>query len=195
MKPLEQARAREFRAEGMPYRKIASALDVSVSSAYLWTHDIVLTPEQIEHNLRGPTGPLNPDRVRRAAASWSRRCRLRRLGYQNEGRERARQGDLLHQAGCMLYWAEGAKARNTVKLSNSDANMVRFFRRFLTESLEVPVERISMTLNVYTTNGMTIDEIERYWLDLLESRGAAHLRRDPRVRRVRRATVGRRPWY
>jgi hypothetical protein len=32
----------------------------------------------------------------------------------------------------------------------------------------VPVEKISMTLNVYTTNGMAIDEIERYWLDLLK---------------------------
>jgi len=25
-----------------------------------------------------------------------------------------------------------------------------------------------MTLNVYTTNGLTIEEIERYWLELLE---------------------------
>ncbi len=68
----------------------------------------------------------------------------------------------------MLYWAEGAKARNTVKLSNSDPNMVRFFRRFLTESLGVPVEKISVTLNVYTNNGLTIDEIERHWLGFLE---------------------------
>jgi hypothetical protein len=168
MKPMERARARELRTEGLPYRKIASALGVSVGSAYLWTNDIELTPEQIERNLHGPTGPLNPDRVRRAAASWSRRCRLKRLGYQEEGRERARQGDPLHLAGCMLYWAEGAKARNCAKLTNSDPNMVRFFRRFLTASLGVPIEKISMTLNVYTTNGMTIEEIERYWLDLLE---------------------------
>ncbi len=167
-KPTERAKARELRVSGLPYREIARRLHVSLNSAYRWTSDIELTDEQKEANLRGPTGPLNPDRIRRAAASWSKRCSLKRLAYQAEGRSRARGGDPLHQAGCMLYWAEGAKARNTVKFANSDPNMVKFFRRFLTESLEVPVERISLTLNVYTTNGMTIEEIERFWLALLE---------------------------
>lgn len=157
-----------MRSEGVPYKRIAAALGVSVGSAYLWTSDIELTPEQIEHNRRGPTGPQNPDRARRAAITWSRRCRQKRAAYQEEGRRRAREGDPLHQAGCMLYWAEGAKGRNAVKFVNSDPQMVWFFRRFLTEALAVEVEKIAMTLNVYTTNGLTIEEIERYWLELLE---------------------------
>jgi hypothetical protein len=168
MKPLEHRQARQLRAEGLPYKKIAAALGVSVGSAYLWTHDIELTPEQIERNLRGPGAPHNPDRIRRAAASWSRRCRLKRAGYQQEGRDRAREGDPFHQAGCMLYWAEGSKTRNCLKFANSDQQMVRFFRRFLTDALGVDVAKIVMTLNVYTTNGLSIEEIERHWLDLLE---------------------------
>lgn len=68
----------------------------------------------------------------------------------------------------MLYWAEGAKGRNAVKFVNSDAQMVRFFRRFLTDALGVSLDKISMALNVYTTNDLTIVEIERYWLELLE---------------------------
>lgn len=168
MKAEERQRARRLRAEGLPYKKIAAALGVSVGSAHLWTSDIELTPEQHENNLRGPEGPLNPDRARRAAATWSRRCRQKRARYQEEGRRRARVGDPLHQAGCMLYWAEGAKSRNTVKFVNSDPQMVWFFRRFLTEALAVDVDKIAMTLNVYTTNGLTIEEIERYWLELLE---------------------------
>jgi hypothetical protein len=167
-KILERQDARRLRAEGMPYKKIAEVLGVSVGSAYLWTSDIELTPEQQDHNLRGPHGPLNPHRVRRAAVAWSRRCREKRAAYQEEGRRRARQRDFLHQAGCMLYWAEGAKARNTVKFVNSDPQMVWFFRRFLTEALGVEVDKIAMALNVYTTNGLTIAEIERYWLELLE---------------------------
>jgi hypothetical protein len=139
-----------------------------VGSAHLWTSDIGLTAEQQDRNLRGPEGPLNPDRARRAALTWSRRCREKRAAYQEEGRRRARQGKPLHQAGCMLYWAEGAKARNTVKFVNSDPQMVWFFRRFLTEALAVEVDKIAMSLNVYTTNGLTIEEIERYWLELLE---------------------------
>ena len=27
--------------------------------------------------------------------------------YQDLGRKKAQEGDLLHQAGCMLYWARG----------------------------------------------------------------------------------------
>lgn len=67
----------------------------------------------------------------------------------------------------MLYWAEGAKGRNTIKFANSDPQMVLLFRRFLTDSLAVELDEVVMTLNVYTSNGLTIEEIERYWLDLL----------------------------
>jgi hypothetical protein len=67
----------------------------------------------------------------------------------------------------MLYWAEGAKTRNTIKFANSDPQMVLLFRRFLTEALAVELDEIVMTLNVYTNNGLSIEEIERYWLDLL----------------------------
>jgi hypothetical protein len=68
----------------------------------------------------------------------------------------------------MLYWAEGQKGTSAVQFSNSDPHMTRLFRRFLTDALDVPVERIRVTLNVYTNNGLTIDQIERHWLDLLE---------------------------
>lgn len=46
--------------------------------------------------------------------------------------------------------------------------MVALFRRFLTDALAIEDDEILLTLNVYTNNGLTIDEIERYWLDLLE---------------------------
>ena len=45
--------------------------------------------------------------------------------------------------------------------------MVRLFRRFLTDALDVDVARIRLTLNVYTNNGISIAKIERHWLDLL----------------------------
>jgi len=67
----------------------------------------------------------------------------------------------------MLYWAEGAKGRNSIQFSNSDPHMVVFFERFLTEALGVQREQIRFSINVYTNNGMTLDEIERHWLDLL----------------------------
>jgi hypothetical protein len=68
----------------------------------------------------------------------------------------------------MLYWAEGTKGRNSIGFTNSDPRMLVLFRRFLTDSLRIPVDRVLLSINVYTGNGLAIDEIERYWLDLLE---------------------------
>ena len=143
-------------------------IGVSPSSVHAWTKDIRLTAEQERFNMRGPRGPQNPEVVRQRVARWAAKCRAVRLAAQEDGRRAAREGDPLHQAGCMLYWAEGAKGRNTIKFTNSDPQMVLFFRRFLTEALAVARDKIVMTVNVYTTNGMTIEEIERYWLDLLD---------------------------
>ena len=57
----------------------------------------------------------------------------------------------------MLYWAEGAKQRNVMKLCNSDPHMVGFFARFL-RSLGVSNDRLRCSLNVYTNNGLSIEE-------------------------------------
>lgn len=72
----------------------------------------------------------------------------------------------------MLYWADGAKSRNTIEFANSDPNMVRLFCRFLRECLGVPDERIRVRLNVYTRNGMSLQEIEDHWLGTLDLPGS-----------------------
>jgi hypothetical protein len=92
-----------------------------------------------------------------------RRRELRR-GWQEEGRLKARAGDPLHQAGCMLYWAEGNKDRNLVKLANSDVYLVRYFTQFLAACLGVVPTDITVRLNLYTGNGLSIREVEDYWL-------------------------------
>ncbi len=67
----------------------------------------------------------------------------------------------------MLYWAEGSKGRNQLHFANSDVNMVRFFWDFLREQLGVGAAHMTVRLNVYTTNGLTLREIEDYWLGAL----------------------------
>ena len=125
-KVAEREAAPALRAMGMPYKRIAAELGVSANSAYHWTRDIRLTPDQEQANLRGPNGPHNTDRVQRAAATWAARCRARRAAYQADGRAAAREHDPLHLAGCMLYWAEGAKRRNTIQFTNSDSRMLLY---------------------------------------------------------------------
>ena len=166
-KPEERAEARRLRRQGAPIKRIATHLSVSPASVYWWTKDIELTPDQRLRNLRGPRGPQNPEAVARRAAAWAEVCRQRRREWQTEGRRRARQGDPLHRAGCMLYWAEGAKARNTLIFGNSDIHMVAFFCRFLRHSFDLPDERFTLRLNVYTGNGIPLAEIEDHWLSAL----------------------------
>jgi hypothetical protein len=65
----------------------------------------------------------------RAVAAKYRELRRQ---YQEEGRAKAREGDPLRLAGCMLYWAEGRKHKNALALINSDPDMLMFYLRFLT---------------------------------------------------------------
>jgi len=67
----------------------------------------------------------------------------------------------------MLYWAEGAKERNMVTFANSDVAMMRFFVSFLRDCFGVDSSEFRLRLNVYTNNGMTLRQIEDYWLKAL----------------------------
>lgn len=162
-KPREQEEARRLRREkGLPIKRIAARLDVSPSSVLRWTADIELTEEQWKRNAQRERS--NRESFGARAQVWSDKCRARRLRWQEEGRARAREGDPLHEAGCMLYWAEGSKRRNTLTFANSDVHMLRFFSRFLRDSLGVDPQDFRIRLNVYTNNGLSIEEIEDNWL-------------------------------
>ncbi|MGZ5315009.1 MAG: hypothetical protein ACXWGV_12950 [Solirubrobacterales bacterium] len=160
-KAVERGIARSLRAEhGTPVKEIARLLSVSVASVSVWVRDIEITRDQRERNLTRAG--------QQRGEAWSERFRERRRQWQREGRERARLRDPMHIAGCMLYWAEGSKSRTSLKLTNSDPHMLGFFKRFLTESLGVSPDRLSISLNVYTDNGLTLTAIENHWLDRLE---------------------------
>jgi hypothetical protein len=160
-KPIEKGVARQLRAEhGTPIKQIAASLEISPATASVWVRGIAITAAQRRRNM-ARAGKVRGD-------TWREVNRDRRRAYQLEGRAKAREGDPLHLAGCMLYWAEGSKSRNALVLANSDANLIRFFCRFLRESLEVEDERFSIRLNVYLSNRRPLREVEAYWLEILE---------------------------
>jgi hypothetical protein len=171
LRETEKALARALRRdEGTSIKQIALRLDVSPSSVSVWTRDIRLSEEQTRRNLSRSQGP---DAVRRRAETWSARCREARRAAQEEGRAAARQGNAMHQAGCMLYWAEGSKGRNTAQLVNSDPQLVRFFVEFLRNCLGVASEDIRASVNVYLGNGLSLDEVEESWLEILDLPGSS----------------------
>jgi hypothetical protein len=165
MKTLEREQARALRRQGQSVKEICRALGVSKSSVSLWVRDIELTPEQLAslHQRRAMSAAQG-----HGARGVKEKYLALRKQYQEEGRAKAHEGDPLHLAGCMLYWAEGRKERNSLSLINSDASMLLFYTRFVRESLKVPECDIRIRINCYTNNGITIEEIETYWLGLLK---------------------------
>jgi transcriptional regulator with XRE-family HTH domain len=164
VKLREQEEARRLRREeGLAIRVIAERLGVAKSSVSAWTCDIALT-EQQQEQLR----QANPIYNQQFRGQEGRRATARaaRLAAQEHGRVRAAQGDLLHLQGCMLFWAEGSRRRNSVVFTNSDVEMHRVFLRFL-RWCGVRDDQIVLTVNCHLNNGLTLDEIEAWWLDQL----------------------------
>ena len=158
-KEFRNREAQRLRVLGLTVADIATVVGASQASVSRWTRDIMLTPEQAEANER---------KARNVRAAASRELsRGRRLRFQEDGRKRAHAGDPLHVGGCMLYWAEGSKSRNTVHLANSDPAMMEFFVSFLRDCFGLTSEDFTFSINAYTNNGLTIDEIELFWMDRL----------------------------
>jgi transposase-like protein len=160
MKTNERLEARRLRREeGGLIKSIARRLGVSVSSVSLWVRDIELTPEQraaLRNKMSG------------GQASNAIAARRRRRASQEGGRAFVRNADPLFVAGIMLFWAEGAKARNEAAIVNSDPELVRFFARFLRRFYNVPDERFRVACNLFADHVDRQREIEQFWLDTLD---------------------------
>jgi transcriptional regulator with XRE-family HTH domain len=170
VKTRERQLARKLRRdEGASIKDIASRVGVSKSSVSLWVRDIELTADQ-----HAALASRNVAYNRQMSGTWKQAAirRAERIEYQQHGRALARFGDPVFAAGCMLYWAEGARARNSVRFTNSDPEMVRFFVRFLRERFKIDTASISLTCNLFADHVEQQREIEEFWLavaDLPES--------------------------
>jgi AcrR family transcriptional regulator len=162
----------------MALREIAERLGVSKSSVSRWCRDIDLSADQ-EAALRAKNPALNGQLLGMRARR--ERCRLRRIEAQEHGRELARAGDPVHRGGCMLYWAEGSKTRNAVQIVNSDADLLVAFLHFLRVCYSVPDRAVTLSVNCFLGNGLTLHEIQDWWLARLDLPAAC----------IRRAVVNR----
>jgi hypothetical protein len=162
MKTDERQRARDLRADGLSIREVATLVGVAQSSASTWVRDVVLTAEQRRAlDERGERARASA-RMRKAE-----RARIVRRSYQDEGRLLARDRGDSYVAGCMLYWAEGAKRRNTFKVTNSDPELLAYVAEFLRRELDVPSSRMRLHCNLFADHLEHQKEIEDYWLERL----------------------------
>jgi hypothetical protein len=64
----------------------------------------------------------------------------------------------------MLFWAEGSKKRNSVCLTNSDPELVKLFLQFLRKWFAVSNEKITISIQWYSANGLSYHQVENFWL-------------------------------
>jgi hypothetical protein len=164
VKTRERELARTLRREEGASIEIARRVGVSVSSVSIWVRDIQLTQNQ-EATLRLHNRIYDGQKRGREVASANRRAE--RLAAQQEGRAVARRREPLHIAGCMLYWAEGAKRRCAARFSNSDPEMAALFVRFLRTYFELTDTDIRVTCYLFADHEERRREIEDFWLNRL----------------------------
>jgi transcriptional regulator with XRE-family HTH domain len=160
MKTAERDVARKLRREGLSMREIERRLGVARSTVSLWVREIELTDHQREElHARGLS-----------ARSRARRIyyRARRRVYQEEGRAVARRAEPFHEAGCMLFWAEGSRQRNVAQFTNSDPAMMAFFMGFLRRYFELPDDAMSVACNLFSDHEERQRQIEDFWLATLD---------------------------
>jgi hypothetical protein len=147
----------------MSMKAIAREVGASLSSVSRWVRDIPLTDEQqATLELQAFNGHVNGRAVNSAIRRGAR------MIAQEEGRQLAQGREALHVAGCMLYWAEGAKDRNQIRFTNSDPEMARFFVGFLRTYFSLTEDNIKITCNLFADHVDRQHEIEQFWLDTLE---------------------------
>ena len=158
MRSDDRETARRLRSEGKSIREIAKLIGASKGSVSPWVRDVALTPEQ-RSVLDEKSGKIGL-----ASKRFVDKRRRERLGYQEEGREKAKGQDPSHQAMCMLYWAEGTKNRNSCRMTNSDARMMAYFVSLLRRYFGLSPSDFKVCFNVHTDNGLSLAEIEDWWL-------------------------------
>ena len=76
----------------------------------------------------------------------------------------SRQQEFL-KAGLLLYWAEGNKGKDAIRLANLDPRMLMVFLGFLREVCSVNEERIYIYVRVQ--RGFSLNDARQYWMNML----------------------------
>jgi uncharacterized DUF497 family protein len=162
----EKEKAIILRKQGMSINNISTQLKRPKSSISYWVRNVELTEDQKRY--LESKNPVTNNVLRNRAIEKNRVIWMeRRKKYQEEGKKLVSTQDPGFIAGLMLFWAEGAKNKNSVQFSNTDVNMVKFFINFLRKYFEIKNDKVSLKINCHLNNGLTIDHIENYWLTVL----------------------------
>jgi transcriptional regulator with XRE-family HTH domain len=161
-KVIEQAKARELRAQGWTYDEIARDLTVSKSSVSLWCRDVEVDRAMwaARRDMRAkkwtPRGP-NALARRRAEQIEKLYAEARGLLGRLDDRE-------FLVAGAALYAGEGARRDGAVRFTNSDPRIIAFFLAWLRHFFVIDESRLRLRL--YLHEHLDLAAANAFWCDV-----------------------------
>lgn len=170
-KATEQENAKRLRAKGWLMPEIARKLGVSKSSVHLWVSEVSFTDRgKASHEKK----IKESNKARFASQHVDARVKIhkdRREAWRKEGRLQAMLGNPRHAFSCALYWGEGGKSKNDVRMCNSDISIMLTFITFLKEFFGIKNEELKVKIIGYT-DCVSQEEVEKHWVNGLNIPGA-----------------------
>lgn len=167
-----RVRALKLRLAGRSYNEIRAVLDVPKSTLSGWFKDVVLS-ETAQSRLASRANLGTVALIKRnKMQTYKAEQRARSIGISAKQKIPALTKRDVLIIGAVLYWAEGYKRLkikdgrermdHTISFVNSDAEMISFFVRFLREILNVPSERIRLSMRLYAH--INEDDARIHWM-------------------------------
>ena len=148
----DKEKAFELRRQSKSYKFISRDLNIPLGTLSGWFKN-ELWSQDIRDKLGQEASLAFPEKLRRIVAANKKRWADLHENYRQEAIKEFInfKDDPLFIAGVMLYWGGGEKTRksSSVRLANSEPEMIRIFYLFLIKLLKIPSDKISAWLLLY----------------------------------------------
>ena len=152
-----------MRRKNKSYNEISGSLGVAKSTLSDWFKTNAES-QKTKKLLSQPSSPRVAERIKKFVSTNKERWLKWRQQARSEAELEFRQQapNPLFIAGLMLYWGEGdSKPKNPIRLTNSSAQMIALYTKFLRHALEVPKEKIRAGLILY--KDISREQAEKFW--------------------------------
>lgn len=168
-----RAKALKARIIGKSYNEIQREFGIPKSTLSGWFKDVVLS-DKASHRLDMRMRSKGAEKLIELNKLQTVKAKERARIMQSNGKRDLPDIDKKDLAfvGALLYWAEGYKRlkikdgreRMDHKISfvNSDAEMISVFIRFIRETLNIPEEKIHLSMRLYAH--INEDQARTYWM-------------------------------
>lgn len=163
MKYQEKQIAIRMRQKGASLGEIAERLSVSKGSVSLWVRNVELTSDQV-NKLNKNGFSVSAIEKRRASRLVNEKKKRDTVMIEAGKDIKKITQEELKLIGVSLYWAEGGKTKNSVRISNSDSCIIRVMMRFFRQICSV--EEHKFRVQVHTHSHLNVRNAENYWSSL-----------------------------